>query len=207
MRKGEGREITLDKRKHWAEYLGKGRYSTAFLLGRDVIIYTRRGDNGKEILTHCRPSPHIPVCERIEVQDGPRGADWDIYVYKMPLYQPIRPGSEAWACMKELARAREEAYTEFITEQHMVRYNGAVVNYAVQTRAKVSDSVREALEELTNRAADWGSSYMFDAFRRPNLNQDDEGRIILRDVLYDAEPIYDEWCRKMRTRQSMLSIR
>jgi hypothetical protein len=198
MRQGQHKTITVDGDRLDAVYLGRGKYSVAYQVGNDVIIYVRKEDYGKEILTHCAENPHIPICEKIDTQPGPSSGDWDIQVFRMPFYEALRPKTEAWAIMKELARAREAAYSEIIKEPHMVRYEGVTVNYQVSETANVPDSVREALQILTNTAANWGSGYMFDAFRKPNLGQDSEGRIILRDVLYDAEGVYNEHQARLR---------
>lgn len=207
MRKGQWTTIKLDGQRLDAEYLGKGKFATAYRVGSDVLLYVRRGCYGKEILAHCAESPHIPPCERVETQNGPPGVDWDINVYRMPFYEGLRPRTEAWAIMKELQRAREAAYTELIKEPSMVRYEGVTVNYQVWTTAQVPDSVREALKILTDTAANWGSGYMFDAFNKANLGQDAEGRIILRDVLYDAEAVYNEFQAKMRRHNAWNNMR
>lgn len=198
--------------KHRAQFLGRGHSTLAFRLAGDgpVILYVYFGDFCKEILTglqgahdeggvwHEGRNPHLPEIEQIGVFDAPRYAD-DIRVYRAKWYAPLTAAhKEAWALRNELQRVRDEAYSEIITRPEAACYEGVTVNYAVQTRARVPDSLRGALEQLTNEAANYGAGYMFDGFKKGNQGVDEEGRLILLDPLFDAEAVYREHLARLR---------
>jgi hypothetical protein len=202
--------------QHRACFLGRGRYSLAFRLAGDgpVILYTYFGDMCKEILTGCQEghdaggewvearNPHIPEIEQIGTFDAPRYAD-DIRVYRARWYEPLTAAhKEAWAQRNELARVREEAYREHVAEAHMAAYEGVTVNYQTAETARVPASLKASLMQLTNEAANYGSGYMFDNFRKGNQGVDEEGRLVLLDPMFDAEETYKEYLALMRRGQS-----
>lgn len=210
-RKGDVRDIIVShKVKRNAVFLGSGRFTNAFLHGRDVYLFTHYGDFSKEILWHCnegKRNPHVPVIERIDVLDGPRGTEWDVYVYRSVLYEmPLKATSgKAWSEHRELARVRDEAQWRESGKRFIDTDRCHNINYYVCENAKVSESTREALAEIADRARDYGDNYLFDDFRPRNLGLDKRGRLVFVDPVFDAEIINADAMERRRRRNNYAS--
>lgn len=192
-RKGDVRDITVCRKvKRNAVFLGAGRFTNAFLHGRDVYLFTHYGDYSKEILWQCneRPrNPHIPVMERIDVLDGPKYADWDIYVYRSRYYEmPLSANTgRAWQDYKALRLVREKAHWLEPDKRVIDTDRCRNINYYVSDNAKITAKALEALKELADGCANYGDNYLFDDFRARNLGTDERGRLVFVDPVFNAE--------------------
>jgi hypothetical protein len=203
-----GARLTLDSGEELTlERLGKGQFHTCYV---DVATRTTvfsvtidRGaldadDHSKEILSKCDANVHIP-------RVGYAGAIEDRRVYTMPLYQPLRAREhpEAWALLQRLQQAREDAWTAILREQCVNHWNVAQrkmrlvdIGYLVNQRVcelmdapGVPQSIKDALDELTRGAANYGSSYVFEFSKRNCLVSADGKTLILLDVLFNLEAV------------------
>lgn len=188
------------------EYLGAGMFHTCYKdqdnnvysITKDRASIDGAEDYSKEILSHptlgVDPNPHIPPVQYV-------GDIGERRVYKMPLYQKLRASHKtAWAQLKQLQQAREDAWTAVTKEQNISRYSmskacmriediGQMVNTRVcqlMDAPGVPQELKDALEELRNAASNYGASYVFE-FSPRNCMVDAAGRLILLDVLFSLE--------------------
>lgn len=193
-----GAKLTLDSGETVTlERLGKGMFHTCYLDPSTQQVYSisierdEGSDYSKEILANCEGS-HIPDVEAL-------GELGDRRVYRMPLYQPIRAKRhpEAWRLLKVLIEARDKAWSEIIDEQVMPRKMqqrdiGYIVNdrtiKILEDSGDVPRTLTEALWQLRDAAANYGSSYVFE-FSKRNVMVDGTDTLILLDPLFSLEVV------------------
>ncbi len=189
--------LTLDTgEKIHVELIGKGRFSEAWKNGANVYVITREREWGtdysKEMLYRLdSDNPHIPKVEMIGELSRCRSN-----VYKMPLYQALEAKhKEAWQQFKELAKLREQAWKEVFIDgrewNKLFNYHLGIMMCQrfcdlVQTSVIVPETLKEALEELTNEISNYGDSWVFE-FAKRNLVVDKNGNLVLLDCLFDME--------------------
>lgn len=195
-----GAKLTLDNGDTVSvERLGKGMFHTCYLDPSAKLVYSvtierdAGTDYSKEVLAECDENPHIPLVERLGYVDGS-----DRRVYRMPLHQPMRAKRhpKAWGLLKRLIQARDDAWTAICDEQvipRKMRHDdvGSLVNQRVcelMDAPGVPQSLKDALYELQNAACNYGSAYVFE-FSKRNVMVDDDGTLILLDVLFSLEAV------------------
>lgn len=213
MRRGDFRDIRVDGTTLRAEYLGKGRYATAWQVagptGR-VYLFVKEGTcYMKEALLPMwvgegsQRSPHLPEVKKHE-DACVRGQWYD--VYSMPYYRTLTAkDGEAWKQYRELLRANEQARKEILRSSwpcKLLSREGHTVNWRTIELADVPEPLKEGLEDLTNAIASFGCGCTLE-FAPRNLGVDAEGRLILRDVAFDAEKIEQERAAVMKRAQAM----
>ena len=184
MKRGDLKLIQVDGKEYPAIYLGCGRYCRAFLVEETVYCFVRAEEHMKECVSMwCDSSPHIPPIERHDPVNG-------VYtqVYSMPYYRNIQASDkEAWEILKTLQKAHSRAVAESPGSIYLF---GADINRKIinLVRTQIPDSVVEALENLADAACNYGCGVLME-FGRRNIGVDSEGRIVFRDVLFDAEKL------------------
>lgn len=206
MRRGDVRDIVVDGNKFPATFLGKGHFCSAFrasnVLGFDdrVFCFVDEEDYSKEVFLDngCGTGPmaHLP-----EVRKHGDAFNRGVYksVYSMPYYEPLTAAhKEAWATYRTLIAAREKLFPKYGFKKPLEIYGANFNRDLVEaTTGKVPESVTTALDELANAACNWGCGMTME-FAPRNLGVDEEGRIVFRDVLFDAQKLWEERERKMK---------
>lgn len=204
-----GARLTLDSGEVLTlERIGKGMFHTCYVDRASSQVYSvtiersAGSDYSKEILSHPQlgcggtTNPHIPTVEYLGDIDGR-----DNRVYRMPLYFPLRAENKtAWEQFKRLESAKHDAWTAVCHEQVITGWGtkqkmrmsdiGRLVNQRVcsMTAETLPVTLHTALIELTDAAANYGSSYCLE-FSRKNCMVDGNGTLILLDVLFDLETV------------------
>ena len=208
MRRGDQRTITVDGKPLEAEYLGRGQCATAFrgLADGRVYLFVSEDDHMKNAVEMWTTDgmPHVPQLKR-HADDKARGKFRQ--VYSSPFY-PTRTAEhrEAWATYKTLKEAadrirRAKYLGGWQPGGRSLLTDGLYFFQDVieDTRGKVAESVTEALVELMNAASNYGCSITCE-FPVRNLGVDDAGRIVFRDILFDAEKVQRQWAEKSKRR-------
>lgn len=195
MRK-QTRTIQVDGKPIEGEYLGRGHYATAYQCGQTVYLLVKEDEHMKEVISQwIEDVPHVPAITKHE--DVQVRGKW-FQVYSMPFYRTIRASDrEAWAILKTLSEAAERIFRAKYLGK--LEVDGAYFNRDVieETRGQVPESVTEALESLADAACNYGCGVSFE-FGKRNIGVDDAGRIVFRDILFDAEKMGREMRQKLR---------
>jgi hypothetical protein len=179
----------------WAEYIGSGRFTTAFARKEDVYLYTFHGDLSKSILAHAHrehPNPHIPRVERLGIS---KFEGHIVNVYKAKFYRRVRRenmDAENKRIIHMLQEAHDEAKHEFPGD--IVRtYRASEFNEIITRTKGLPDTLSEALKDLAHISLDWGDHYIFDNFHIRNLGLNGKGKLILLDPMFDMEKIQKDF--------------
>lgn len=183
-------------------YLGAGHYATAYHIGGEVYLFVENDFMKSAIEEQADMTlPHLPKIERLDDPSPNR----DTMLFKMPYYAPLTAArKQAWADYKALRDAREKARSIVMTRSEKARepvsqfvLRGHEINDLIAEDPSLREPIRIAIRELSDAAANYGSSVTFE-FSPRNLGVDREGCLILRDVLFDAESIHREFASKAR---------
>lgn len=201
MRSGDSRTLTIDGNSVNATYLGKGRHATAYRFGDTVYLYVAEDEYMKDVIADGlwdTDSPHIPkIAKHGDVMI--RG-QWR-KVYSMPFSRTIKASDgEAWKGLRTLASVAEKIFRErFAGKLHIegAYYNRDIIEAST---GLVAASVTDALDKLADAAANYGSGVSFE-FGKRNIGVDADGRIVFRDILFDAEKMRRELAATMKRRR------
>lgn len=192
MRSSDIVRIHLGGKEVLAEYLGKGRHAKAYRIGNGVLLYVRDCLMKEAIagINHV----HVPTIEYVDTH-------CEVTVWKMPFYQPLASKyTEAWAQAKELMRVTADANALIQQRNRKIHHTDLgyqMARYVCDT-ANIPELLRDALEEMIEKAKNYGEGVTFE-FSRRNLGVDEQGRLILRDVLYDRRLVWEKM-KKIRAR-------
>ena len=162
--------------------LGKGAFSIAMaaknLDGKEyALLFSRDGVADKEIMSMVSEqhpdNPHIPSVRRF-------GSTAERTVWAMPLYRsPLRRAfaTRGWDDYLKLKKCASISSGGTGYEKNRVMIDCA-------RAAGVSGPVVEAIEAITDWAANYSQSYRFE-FSPRNLATDSSGNLVLLDVLFD----------------------
>ena len=214
-----------------AEYLGAGHWCRAWRVPADfepgqknadypkadwagrVLLITKENDYSKEILSRggINPQldglPHIPVVDTVTEDHRGRAGEYH-RVYLMDYYPTLTADNrEAWRQFRALDKAHDTAHREkcFATvgKEPIYTFAHQISNETLDlARPDIPESLAEALQALIDAAASYGSSWGVE-FRKANLGMDTEGRLILRDCLFDAELLWKEREQQRRKRERL----
>lgn len=205
MKRGDICTIKIDDRPRQVSYLGAGAHAKAYRDGDAVFLLVHDEDEHMKeaVEMWCSPMPHIPDIKRHDAQTGRGGKE--IQVYSMPFYPNITASDrEAWAVLKTLTEAAERirrARYGYRCERNLYQWGLYFARDVIDdTRGKVPETVSEALTELMNAGSNYGSGVTFE-FGRRNIGTDGQGRIVFRDILFDAEKVQREQMAEMRARR------
>lgn len=186
------------------DYIGKGRYTTAWRNSHYVYLQTHEKDASKKILTTLRSekSPHLPVVELL-------GFMRPVYhLYRSPLYQPLTAKSRnAWATFKRIAKHFNETRSEVNRRMGYGRdYDANTFNEvlceALANDDEISPEIYHAVRQLTDEAANYGE-YQIEITKK-NSAVDAEGNLILLDPLFDLTEVRSYWKRRQQERGRFL---
>jgi hypothetical protein len=193
--------------------IGKGMFSKAYLTKTGtpyVYLITREDDGGdysKRILSEATPGPgdtwkrsrYLPAVVDVGcLNDGS-------CVYRMPFYRaPLRKkdSAKAWKQYAALKRCWNDATDnvraklakkyDYQNAAHQYQYRGYEIMCEVVECAQKSKDVPaglvNALEELVDGSANYGSDYTFE-FSPRNLATTESGHLILLDVVFSLESV------------------
>ena len=199
-RSGEHCRIITDLNGHsaYANYIGSGRFTTAYRMGREVILYVFHQDFSKSILSQAwreYKNSHLPRITRIGriVNEGE-----DVNVYKAAYYRPIFKkylSDTNKRTLEILEEAHDRACQlhphDIVDKQDIDGFNNTIIH-----TPGLPESIRLALEHLYHVSHDWGDNYIFDAFqyKRPhcNIRLNHWGHLIFADPMFDAKKIRDD---------------
>lgn len=167
--------------------LGKGSFSIAMaaknLDGKEyALLFSRDGVADKEIMSMVSEqhpdNPHIPSVRRF-------GSTAERTVWAMPLYRsPLRRAfaTRGWDDYLKLKKCASISSGGTGYEKNKVMIDCA-------RAAGVSGPVVEAIEAITDWAANYSQSYRFE-FSPRNLATDSSGNLVLLDVLFDPNNLF-----------------
>lgn len=174
------------------ERIGAGRFTTAYRQTADptvvyLVVNDEDGDYSKDIIANC-DGPYFPALEKM-------GTYRDATVWKTRYYQRLRASYHiAWSEFRAAADCRERVYTEVMRRSDTRKMPFYRLGHEVmaQTVDKLRDEypnyhgLADALGQLTDESANYGSSYVFE-FAARNLAVDNTGHLILLDPIFDLE--------------------
>ena len=166
--------VYLDKKN----FLNKGAFSKAYKINEKVVI--RSSDIAKECLAmFCQDerNKHIPKTSCLDDINN-------FSVYEMPFYNPLKASSKlAWSHYKELKKTLDEMpYDECI---QYACFN----NYIKRFKAcNVPEELKQALIILISEMMNY-SDNIFVEFSPRNLKVDNEGNLILLDIIGDSKSL------------------
>lgn len=194
-------------------FLGSGRFTSAFAVGKQVYLYVFYDDDSKEILCEARaahgPDPYLPKIERLGLYPQ---AQHDIRVYKetkyiMPLIRPMGKPSKAWEQAQILEKAWNKvaklaAGVDLIKHRMCKKYNMQIILQAQNLGA--DPKLITTLAHLKQTGQRFGRGFIFE-LRKGNMAINDKGHLILVDPLLNAEALRADTIRRMiRWRQHIL---
>lgn len=193
--------------------IGRGKFTTAYLIQTNlnhaldpdvgkVILLTMSGCNDKELLwmaandhvndelprSSSNRNPHLPEITRLGMMVAPD----DRTVTMMPHYKaPLRKAdsAQAWKDLTWLKRAWAEILNARTFTTGSPKKFGSDFTYALVQRLAAEQPKSElvaALTSLHDHACNYGHDYFFE-FSPRNLATDEQGNLILLDVIYDNE--------------------
>lgn len=173
--------------------LGKGSFSIAMaaknLDGKEyALLFSRDEVADKEIMSMVSEqhpdNPHIPSVRRFGSTRG-FGSRAERTVWAMPLYRsPLRRAfaTQGWDDYLKLKKCASISTGGTGYEKNRVMIDCA-------RAAGVSGPVVEAIEAITDWAANYSQSYRFE-FSPRNLATDSSGNLVLLDVLFDPNNLF-----------------
>lgn len=191
VKKFEGIELTLEHGVTIrAEKFGKGMFTTAYRDGQDVYLLSIE-DNCKEAYHHyanATHSKHLPAIEWLGAYDvkTPRG-EKRVTVYKQPYYHALSSKAYpvAWSQFRTLEKLWHDAQGSVSTRNDWY-YSDVLSNFNERVEAStLPDELKEAVDHLQVAASTYGQSIAMEISKR-NCRVDDEGRLILLDMLFDS---------------------
>jgi hypothetical protein len=121
----------------------------------------------------------------------------------MPYYANITAkDKEAWRIYKTLKKIANEVFNA-LRKKHGIKFSLAYLGcdhrQLIVDRAhrRVPRSVTNALQKLINGGGNYGCGITFE-FAPRNIGVDKKGKIIFRDILFDADKIEKERARKYK---------
>lgn len=219
MRQGEFYHFKKDGMEFYGQFLGKGFYCTAIrealqrgdYTGRVILLPSSREFHDKDYLITghncgCESMKHIPFLEREEIFDK-EGGITDGHYYVTRYYAPLRASNrEAWkifvALKKEYDAVREQYFQDKTKERSLYGrdYPGYYISMrfmdAIQKRADIPESIKEALQEVFDAGLNYGADWTPE-FRSANMGIGEEGELIFRDLLFSVEDVHGYWKAKI----------
>lgn len=178
-KRGDPKKIIVNDLELIASYLGKGLFAKAYRVDDRVYIFAT--DPMKDAIAEIRryegqgENPHIPLVERIGMDE--RTGD---NIYLMPYYEPLSAKHKsAWNHARIIQREHER-----LIGQLGFNYTGYALADTLRNGEGFPKSLADAIEEMSNWALNYGTPGM--EFNKANLSVSD-GKLILRDVLFDRE--------------------
>ena len=170
-----------------ADYLGKGRYSTAYRSGDSVYLITDPKDYSKEIASSFKVMAHLPECNFL-------GFVGERRLYRMPYYERLtkREYPRAWRQFISIRDLVNRLNPDYIMQGYP---NGYGLIIAVSESPDIHPEMALAVEEMARIACNYGASWPLEVAKR-NVGVDALGNLVLMDCLFDVEKIRRESMRR-----------
>ncbi|MFM9972922.1 MAG: hypothetical protein ACKVQK_31485 [Burkholderiales bacterium] len=180
-----GRESTIQ-----AEFIGKGQFARCYRVGDSVYSFVNNGnrhsDYSKEAVSMWADSNnvHIPQIEKMGNYDNKHGYG---ILYKMPYYESLSvKHAEARSQFKKLKKAFDKNLWNVSNELGFEK-NQRLIQY-LRDNSPELESIIDALESIDGAGRNYGDNYIIEIGKR-NIKVDSEGRLILLDVLFNADAL------------------
>ena len=186
MKHGDLVDIKLDNKKYKGVFLGKGRFSKAYLIktnkGSYVILYGE--DCIKDVLALWgdKSNPHEPKIWR-----------YGTNIYLMPYYRPLTKDFEhAWREFKVLHTVWAKPMTEtddyrflpsYTIDFSYKRIDRFIHLLETEYKKYISQGIIEALKNIYDTVVNCGPNISFE-FAPRNLGVDNNGKLVLRDIAF-----------------------
>lgn len=196
--------ITLDNGLElYAQYLGKGLFTTAWSVLDGVYLFVRSKPEGtdysKDILITARKDLdyeednakrlgkyHLPELEELGSLDKD-----DTRVFKSIQYEPLRAShKKAYAQFKILNKIYEETWRRVMIPGFGQNRTATGYDFNWHFLAEIEDKVdpelHAALRAVAEACENYGSGYIFE-INKVNVGVNQFGTLILRDIIFDLE--------------------
>lgn len=196
-------------------YIGRGRFTRAFRLyphdgGHDgdlpqQVLLEVRTCQMKELLSKLPPNPHIPILTWVgDEPPNPRRRKDDAVFYLTPFSRTLCHRHESMALFERLRDLYRTAEHQIWKERQSTSGPSGAYGLAVNQRfldlvaahrlgaTDISAALHDAIQDLVNRAQDYGDTIRFEWSPRNlgvHVGEDGAETLILRDVLYDRNTV------------------
>lgn len=169
--------------------IGAGDFSTAYRsIDNPNVVYllTKEDDHIREIYAHI-DHQNIPTFELIAQGVYIRGKY--VNIWKMPYYKPIKKSDPCWEQYKTLYNAWQDIYIPLLSAYfYKKQYNDGFMAaeqflQILEDKRIIDQEMVCALEQLKTWSSCFGSGYIFE-FQKRNVGVDQDGNLILRDVVF-----------------------
>ena len=172
-----------------AEYIGKGAFAKCYRVNNTVYSFVKVSeyeltDYSKEAVAEWASGAHVPDIKKLGYSE-----DENYLVYSMPYYQPLTAKcGKAWKQAKKLisiynSMSSADAKTSCDFNQEFIE--------SVRNVANLENGLSEIIEDLESLSyacSNYGSDYEME-FTKRNLKIDENGALILLDVMYNHTAI------------------
>lgn len=188
MKRGDKTSIKLEGKKYPAIYLGRGRFTKAYIVqtnnGPYVVLFGEDCTKDVMALWGDKTNPHVPKIWR-----------YDDNIYLMPYYRPLTKDYEhAWREFKVLytvwGESRRDKNGMFIgnIDEGYKRIDRFITLLETRYKKYISNGIIEALRSIYDTVVNCGSDCMFE-FSPRNLSVDSKDQLVLRDIVFMVSAI------------------
>lgn len=181
--------IIVDGQTVKIKKIGKGTFSSIYF-GDDNMVYAMVSTNSHEIdyskeavaqfADH--DNKHVPQIEVIE-NEYYFGKLGYVNIYRMPKYNKLS-GENLQTVNKIIA-----AYKKVINECYRCKaYELSNKIIEAINSLQIADTLKDAIQEIYDASCNYSDSYMIE-FAKRNIMQDDNGNIILLDIIFNQKAL------------------
>jgi len=183
-------QIQLNGKNLTLTPLARGTFSKVYT-GDDGLIYVlmpaRKGeqDYSKEAIAEFATGEHIPTIARHGEMYAPRLGYCDIY--SMPQYHKLTGTAKRQAL--ELRRAWQKYHDQ--NWRNMLKTGWYNFNFAMLEsfrQSGIDAAICDAIGAILDACSNYGDTYNLE-FPLRNMRQDENGRLILLDIIYNVEAL------------------
>ena len=190
-----------------ATKIGKGAFSTAYRVdGTDQVFILTKLDSDsnkyiKEIYTHIKKK-HVPYMRTIGIEVYMPRVGY-VNVYESRYYAPLTAkNKQAWSDYKVLNRAWDQVYYDNVNLVMNSRGDEYIDRHVVVAEfierltinQSVSQDIIDALDSIYTWATAFSTGFLFE-FPKHNLRVDQDGNLILLDIVFFMTPTEDRKAR------------
>lgn len=169
-------------------FLGKGVFSKAYLVGERVILTSE--DPAKECLAlFCQDgNPHIPEIEPLQSIGGKDA-------YSMPYYQPLKATcKKAWKDYKEVKDLIDNA--SYVARQKYTCFSGY---RGIFEESNLSELLKDALLCILDNMPNYTDQIFLEISPR-NAKVGKDGQLVLLDIVGVSDKL-EEYCNKKKRKE------
>lgn len=166
--------------------IGKGLWTTAYQVDEKTVEIVT-ADWSKECMHRfCQGNPYIPCMEYVDT-----GEETDRY--RMPYYHKLRAKHKtAWADYKDL-----KAFADSLPGQ----INPNIWREKLEQDTTMNAILKDAVDTLLRNFMNYANEMFLDVYPR-NMGVDDNGHLILLDVLVDVHKLQEVRDRQRKRREA-----